>query len=184
MKTLGWCHEGESCGKWDRYCLGYDEAWENETRDPNYVELGGTMSAKRKGKSPANGGRHRSGTETEETYLSSRAGSVATSPVIPQGGTSHGWYQSSTPERVASPVMAAAASSSSTVSSPVIATAVSPTLARSLSDAAETRLYVDEEQVVAVNGFGRKTTNEEDEDEVAERERRFEADEEERELMA
>ncbi|KAK4050589.1 hypothetical protein OIV83_003315 [Microbotryomycetes sp. JL201] len=168
MQTMGWCHEGEACGKWDRSCLGYDEAWDDEARDPNHVALGAATSSasKHKGK-----GRSRSGTETEETYLSSRAGSVATSPVIPQGGAAHGWYQSSTPERVASPVGRAPSLSPSMTMAPAVS---SP----------EIRLHVQDEQVLIGNGYGRKASEEEDEEEAAERLRRFEQEDEDRELMA
>ncbi|KAK4054953.1 hypothetical protein OIO90_003294 [Microbotryomycetes sp. JL221] len=203
MRTMGWCHEGESKGKWDRSCLGYDEAWQDEARDPNYVELGRsqTLTASQVKSKLANNnkgkGRSRSGTETEETFLGARAGSVTTSPVIAQG-----WYQSSTPERVASPVLSPSAASVSIARSPT--SALSPASSTSsiasassspvASRQADTRLYVtnghehDEEadivSVVNGYGYGRKPSEQEDEDEAEERQRRFDQDEEERELMA
>ncbi|KAM0791678.1 hypothetical protein ACM66B_003954 [Microbotryomycetes sp. NB124-2] len=174
MRTMGWCHEGEASGKWDRSCLGYDEAWNDQARDPDHVELGN--SSKYKGK-----GRSRSGTETEETYLSSRTASVATSPVIVQGGAAHGWYQSSTPERVASPVGGSRPPSLSPVDA-VSATrgARSPTGAM---NSPEIRLHVQDEEVLIANGYGRRAAEVEDDDDAAERLQRLEQEDEERELM-
>lgn len=108
FRSLGWAHEGQTpLGAWDRSSLGYDEAWEEEERIPGWVD---SASRSDKGK-----GRARSGTETEETYLNSRAtspslGAGTRSPTIlspaPQVA-GQGWYQSSTPERVRSPEVAA-----------------------------------------------------------------------------
>lgn len=33
MHSLGWVHEGQRIGQWDRSVLGFDEAWQEETRD-------------------------------------------------------------------------------------------------------------------------------------------------------
>lgn len=102
MKALGWAHEGEEPGKWDRSCLGFDEAWEEVSRLPHYE--------------PKQQYRTRSGTETEETYLGS----------LPKPEARPGWYQSSTPERVMSPTPGQTASgTSSAASSPPTETRVS-----------------------------------------------------------
>jgi hypothetical protein len=31
MDTVGWEHEGQEVGSWDRSVLGFDEAWQEET---------------------------------------------------------------------------------------------------------------------------------------------------------
>ncbi|KDE09872.1 hypothetical protein MVLG_00270 [Microbotryum lychnidis-dioicae p1A1 Lamole] len=36
LQAMGWCHEGESPGSWDRSALGFESAWENEPRIPGY----------------------------------------------------------------------------------------------------------------------------------------------------
>lgn len=112
MRAMGWAHEGEAPGSWDRSCLGYDEAWENETQTPGYhsssLARNTTINANSSGKHRA-----RAGTETEETYLHSNAASTVVSPRV---GSSSGWYQSSTPERVRSPPPAVVAAADTRVS--------------------------------------------------------------------
>lgn len=36
LDSLGWEHEGEEAGSWDRKVIGLDEAWEDAERDPSY----------------------------------------------------------------------------------------------------------------------------------------------------
>ncbi|CAA3032868.1 Hypothetical predicted protein [Olea europaea subsp. europaea] len=33
LQTMGWEHEGQEAGSWDRTVLGFDEAWQDEARD-------------------------------------------------------------------------------------------------------------------------------------------------------
>lgn len=68
MKAMGWAHEGDAPGEWDRSVLGFDEAWQGCERLPGYEN---------KGK-----GRMRSGTETEETVETMNG---STHPSAPHG---------------------------------------------------------------------------------------------------
>ncbi|SCV73436.1 BQ2448_7362 [Microbotryum intermedium] len=163
LQAMGWCHEGESPGSWDRSGIGFESAWDNEPRISGYdFHASRSSSSSFKGKQ-----RLERPDDQEEDDFVGAPGSRSRSNSPPRFGQGLGFE----PLMPASPARAVWATSHSRPGSGASTPRDGRTLTPIISeDALETRLMV---------GRGDEVEREEEA-----RRRRDAEEDEDRELMA